>query len=108
MVSSTLVTHHNLKDARFHFQQQVDSLQQAVDLSLERYNEGIATYYEVLEAQQELFPAQLVLSQTTRDQLTSLVQLYRALGGGWDLAVPDWTPAATPPAEPTPPPPPAQ
>jgi multidrug efflux system outer membrane protein len=98
-VSSTLVQHRNLKDVRAEIQQQVDSLQQAVDLSLERYNEGIATYFEVLEAQQQLFPAQLVLSQTERDQLTSLVQLYRALGGGWDLAVPDWTPAGAPPAE---------
>ena len=39
-VSSTLVQHRNLKDVRAGFQQQVDSLQQAVDLSLERYNEA--------------------------------------------------------------------
>jgi multidrug efflux system outer membrane protein len=94
-VSSTLVRHHNLKDARAQLQKQVDSLQQAVDLSLERYNEGISSYYEVLEAQQQLFPAQLALSQTTRDQLTSLADLYRALGGGWAMPVPDWTRPAT-------------
>jgi len=97
-VSSTLVAHRNLKDVRAELQQQVDALQQAVDLSLERYNEGISTYYEVLEAQQQLFPAQLTLAQATRDQLTSLVQLYRALGGGWDLTVPEWTPSAPEPA----------
>jgi multidrug efflux system outer membrane protein len=97
-VSSTLVAHRNLKEVRAELEQQVDALQQAVDLSLERYNEGISTYYEVLEAQQQLFPAQLTLAQATRDQLTSLVQLYRALGGGWDLTVPGWTPSEPQPA----------
>jgi multidrug efflux system outer membrane protein len=90
-VSNTLVSYQNLKHVRAEFEDQVTSLQQAVDLSLERYNEGISTYYEVLEAQQELFPAQLRLAQTERDQMTTFVQLYRALGGGWDLPVPQWT-----------------
>ena len=96
-VSSTLVLHHKLKDVRAELQRQVDALQNAVDLSLERYNEGISSYYEVLEAQQQLFPAQLTLARAERDQLTSLVVLYRALGGGWTLATPEWMP---PPPEP--------
>lgn len=65
----------------------------AVDLSLERFDEGISTYYEVLEAQQQLFPAQLDLARTMRDQLVAVVLLYRALGGGWNLDVPQWVPA---------------
>jgi outer membrane protein, multidrug efflux system len=95
-VSSTLVSQEKLKAIRSQKELQVSALQRSVDLSLDRYNEGIATYFEVLEAQQQLFPAQLDLARTTREQLTAVVLLYRALGGGWNLAVPDWT---RPPAE---------
>ena len=45
--------------------------------------ERAASYYEVLEAQQELFPSQLNLARTQRDQLLAVVSLYKALGGGW-------------------------
>ena len=39
--------------------------------------------HEVLEAQQQLFPTQLNLARTQRDQLLTVVALYKALGGGW-------------------------
>jgi outer membrane protein, multidrug efflux system len=39
--------------------------------------------YEVLEAQQQLFPTQINLARTERDQLLAMVSLYKALGGGW-------------------------
>lgn len=55
----------------------------AVKLSTERYVAGKADYYEVLEAQQQLFPAQLNLARTQRDQLLAVVTLYKTLGGGW-------------------------
>jgi multidrug efflux system outer membrane protein len=48
-----------------------------------RYQAGRASYFEVLEAQQQLFPAQDALAQTLRDQLIAIVNLYKALGGGW-------------------------
>jgi len=57
-----------------------------VKLSSERYVAGKADYYEVLEAQQQLFPAQLNLARTQRDELLSLVALYKSLGGGWQQA----------------------
>jgi len=44
---------------------------------------GKASYYEVLEAQQQLFPAELNLARTQLDQLLATVNLYKALGGGW-------------------------
>jgi len=44
---------------------------------------GKASYYEVLEAQQQLFPAENSLAQTELNQLLAIVQLYKALGGGW-------------------------
>jgi multidrug efflux system outer membrane protein len=99
-VSNTLVTQDKLKGVRTEQERQVEELQRAVDLSLDRYNEGISTYYEVLEAQQQLFPAQLGLARTVRDQLVAVVLLYRALGGGWNLDDPQWvTVAASPPSE---------
>ncbi len=55
----------------------------AVKLSSERYVAGKASYYEVLEAQQQLFPAELNLARTQRDELLNVVALYKALGGGW-------------------------
>jgi len=51
---------------------------------LMRYDAGRASYFEVLEAQQQLFPAEDALAQTERDQLVAVVNLYKALGGGWD------------------------
>jgi multidrug efflux system outer membrane protein len=62
---------------------QVSSLETAVKLSSERYAAGRASYYEVLEAQQQLFPTQLNFARTQRDQLLTVVALYKALGGGW-------------------------
>jgi multidrug efflux system outer membrane protein len=51
-----------------------------------RYESGRASYFEVLEAQQQLFPAETALAQTRRDQLLAVVNLYKALGGGWQDA----------------------
>ncbi len=95
-VSSALVSYDKLKAIRAVSERTVKALQQAVDLSLERYNEGVSTYFEVLEAQQQLFPAELDLARTTRDQLTIVVLLYRALGGGWNLDVEHWAASNAP------------
>jgi multidrug efflux system outer membrane protein len=91
-VSNTLVWREKLKGIRAREERQVEALKDAVDLSLERYAGGDATYFEVLQAQQEFFPAQTELARTTRDQLTVVVLLYRALGGGWNLPVDEWVP----------------
>jgi len=68
------------------------ALSESVDLSLLRYRQGLAEYYEVLDAQERLFPAERLLARTRRDQLNAVVQLYRALGGGWKLGA-SWLPA---------------
>jgi multidrug efflux system outer membrane protein len=64
----------------------VSAYQEAVQVALQRYKAGEAGYYELLQVQQELYPAEVLLAQTQRDELVSIVQLYKALGGGWDLA----------------------
>ena len=44
----------------------------------------------MLEAQQQLFPSESALAQTQRDQLLAVVNLYKALGGGWNLKDSEW------------------
>jgi multidrug efflux system outer membrane protein len=61
-----------------------------------RYDGGVSNYLEVLDAQRSLFSSELTLAQTNRDQLVALVQLYKALGGGWREKAP-LDPAAKPP-----------
>ena len=65
---------------------QVAALRSAFDLADLRYRGGRASYLDVLTAQRSLFDAELALARTRRTQLVSIVQLYKALGGGWSPA----------------------
>ncbi len=89
-VSSTLVLQQRLAEVREAQAKAVRAYEESVRLSLLRYNQGLASYYEVLEAQQLLFPAEIDLARTQRDQLLAVVNLYRALGGGWQLPSDAW------------------
>ena len=82
-VSDALVSREQLVEMRQYQAREVTALESAVKLSTERYVAGKADYYEVLEAQQQLFPAELNLARTERDQLLAVVSLYKTLGGGW-------------------------
>jgi outer membrane protein, multidrug efflux system len=82
-VSDALISRVDLAEIREHQAHEVSALEIAVKLSSERYVAGKASYYEVLEAQQQLFPSQFNLARTQRDQLLAVVSLYKALGGGW-------------------------
>jgi multidrug efflux system outer membrane protein len=82
-VSDALVSRERLAEIREEQAREVGALERAVRVSTERYLAGKASYYEVLEAQQQLFPAQLNLARTERDQELAVVSLYKALGGGW-------------------------
>ena len=90
-VSNALIAQQTLVDQRGALTHQVQSLKEAVDLSLLRYSAGRASYFEVLEAEQLLFPAEDALAQTQRDQLLAVVDLYKALGGGWNLSDVEWS-----------------
>jgi multidrug efflux system outer membrane protein len=61
---------------------QVHALQEAMRLAIVWFAGSFADYFEVLGAQQQLFPAELALARNELLQLTSIVQLYKALGGG--------------------------
>jgi multidrug efflux system outer membrane protein len=82
-VADALVTIEKLELVRREQEAQVSALQDAARLSRLRYDTGLANYLEVLIADQDLFDAELELARTRGAQLTGVVQLYRALGGGW-------------------------
>jgi multidrug efflux system outer membrane protein len=81
--SDALVAQKNLMGQRQSLKGQVQALRRSTELALMRYDGGRSSYFEVLEAQQQLFPAEAALAQTQRDQLIAVVNLYKALGGGW-------------------------
>jgi len=64
-------------------ERQVSALRSALHLASLRYKGGLANYLDVLIAQRSLFDAELSLAATRRLHLVSIVQLYKALGGGW-------------------------
>ena len=90
-VSDALAAQSKLVERRAAEERQVKALTLAVELSLDRYRTGRANYFEVLEAQQQLYPAEDALAQSQRDQLLTVVALYKALGGGWKLTDDAWT-----------------
>ena len=84
-ISSALVAYQKFAEVETELAQSVTALQEAVSLANLRYTAGLSNYLEVLDAQQQLFPAQNALSQARLSRLLTLVQLYKDLGGGWNL-----------------------
>jgi len=82
-VSDALISRQKFADARVQQARAVAAYEEAVEVAVDRYRVGQSSYYEVLQEQQQLFPTQNALVQTRLNQLLDLVQLYRALGGGW-------------------------
>jgi outer membrane protein, multidrug efflux system len=82
-VSDALVAHQKVREVRAQQEQLVATLQDRSRLSYMRYRGGVDTLLSALDADRDLFEAELVLARTRRDELVALVQLYRALGGGW-------------------------
>ena len=60
-----------------------ETLRDQSRLANTRYTGGVSSYLEVLDTERQRLTAEQELAQSQRDVLTSLVQLYRALGGGW-------------------------
>ncbi len=83
-VSDALVSIDRFEAVRVEQEQGVAALQEAATLARQRYDAGLANYLEVLIADQDLYDQELLLARTRGDQVNSMVQLYRALGGGWN------------------------
>jgi len=82
-VSDALISRQRFDEERAEQTEAVNAGRDAVAVATDRYQEGRASYYEVLEAQQQLFPAENALSQIEVARRLAVVQLYKALGGGW-------------------------
>ena len=82
-MSDALVAYRKLKEVRIQQELLVTTLQDRSRLAYSRYEGGIDSLLNALDADRELFDAELSLAQTRRNELLSLVQLYKALGGGW-------------------------
>jgi outer membrane protein, multidrug efflux system len=82
-VSDALIGYDKLHQVRLRQQDTVADLQESVRISTLRYKGGTTTYLEVLDSQRSLYTAELTLASARGDEYRSLVQLYRALGGGW-------------------------
>lgn len=90
-VSDALIASQKLSVVEEQQKREVAALDDSVAIAKRRYLGGLASYYEVLEAQQLLYPAEISLSETSRDRRLAIVQLYRALGGGWNFDNTQWT-----------------
>lgn len=82
-VSNALVQYRKVKEIRTQQELLVTTLQDRSRLAYLRYEGGVDSLLNALDADRELFNAQLSLTQTRRNELLSLVQLYKVLGGGW-------------------------
>jgi multidrug efflux system outer membrane protein len=82
-VANSLVTIEKLAQQRGFREAGVIALQDASELARARYDSGLASYIEILTADQDLFERQLLLAQTRGAELRARAELYRSLGGGW-------------------------
>jgi NodT family efflux transporter outer membrane factor (OMF) lipoprotein len=82
-VSDAFIVHDRTREQRIEEEKLVTALTQSVELSTLRYRGGLDSYLQVLDAERNLFGGQLTLAQLRLQELQSVVQLYRALGGGW-------------------------
>jgi multidrug efflux system outer membrane protein len=82
-VSNALVAYRKNREFRIQQEHLVEAAQDAARLSEVRFKVGTTDYLEVLTNNTNAFSAELGLAQAQGNELTALVQLYQALGGGW-------------------------
>ena len=83
-VSNALIAHQRTRESRLEQDALVVALQDRLRLAYVRYRGGVDTQLNALDADRDLFQAELTDSQIRLNELLSVVQLYKALGGGWD------------------------
>ncbi|HAB16997.1 MAG TPA: efflux transporter outer membrane subunit [Verrucomicrobiota bacterium] len=84
-VSDSLVARQKFIEVRIESEKAVLALISSVRIATERYINGRSSYFEVLEAQQQLYPTQVELNNARLAEARAIVDLYRVLGGGWNL-----------------------
>lgn len=86
-VSDALISRQYYAQAALANKQAVAAYKDAVQVAIQRFRLGQSSYYEVLLEQQQLYPAETSLVTAGLNQFLSMIQLYQALGGGWDEKV---------------------
>jgi len=99
-VSDGLVAHTKFQEFRKEQEALVQSYQDYSKIATKRFKGGLESFLSVLDADRQLFNVELELANVQRDQLITLVQLYKALGGGWGSRT--RFSAAAPPVSPVP------
>jgi multidrug efflux system outer membrane protein len=82
-VSDALIGHAKAREQLAFQDRQVATLRRYLELARLRYDNGYTSYIEVLDAERNLFNAEVSFSQTQGNVAVSLVNLYKAMGGGW-------------------------
>jgi outer membrane protein, multidrug efflux system len=82
-VSNALIAHQRVRESRQRQEELVYALEDRLRLAYIRYRGGVDTQLDALDADRDLFSAQLSLSQIRLQEVLTVVQLYKALGGGW-------------------------
>jgi outer membrane protein, multidrug efflux system len=90
-VASALTALEKLVQVEAEQARAVQAYTDSIRIAYKRYAGWLANYYEVLEAQQLLFPAENQLAQVRATWLFTYVQLYKVLGGGWNLSDAQWS-----------------
>ncbi len=102
--TTVLYAHQKISASVAELVQAVAHYREMVRLTSLRYDSGLANYFEVLYAMQQLYPAQIALARARSNLLTNFVDIYKALGGGWNLQPedpnPTWLSPAAQPASP--------
>jgi multidrug efflux system outer membrane protein len=83
-VSDALVAYRKSQEVRVQQEQLTNAAEETTKLSNMRYKGGATSYLEVLDSDTRYFVAQLQLAQAQLQELQSLVEIYRSLGGGWE------------------------
>jgi multidrug efflux system outer membrane protein len=87
-VSDSLIAYQRTREFRVKQEENTQAHRDATETANVRYEGGVTSYLEVLYNEQELFNAELSLALARRNELLSVIQLYRALGGGWEVQDP--------------------
>jgi len=102
-VSTSLSAHQQLGKAYREQLKSVEAYRDSVRLSFTRYDSGLASYFEIVDAQLQLYPVESSSVSYDLGRKLAMVDLYRALGGGWNLSDSQWTTTSGPPSStPTP------
>jgi outer membrane protein, multidrug efflux system len=83
-VSDALIAHQRTRESRVEQEHLVAALDDRKRLAYDRYRGGVDTQLNALDADRDLLTAELTLAQIRYAEVVSVVQLYKALGGGWE------------------------